>query len=73
MGFTAEIDNKAEEAAKESEGNGTFPPLPAGKYQVTIVKVKGVTDFKAEFLKLKHNSSKLYQTRLTNPPVKETK
>lgn len=46
MGFVAEIDNKAEEAAKEAEsGGGTFPPLPAGKYQVTIAKVKGVSNF----------------------------
>lgn len=45
MGFTAEIDQNAAKAAEESEGNGTFPPLPAGKYQVTIAKVKGVSDF----------------------------
>jgi len=45
MGFVAEIDNKAEEAAKASEGDGNYAPLPAGKYQVTIAKVKGVADF----------------------------
>lgn len=45
MGFVAEIDSKAEEAAKASEGDGTYAPLPAGKYQVTIAKVKGVESF----------------------------
>ena len=47
MGFTAEIDNNAAKAAEEAAagGNGTFPPLPGGKYQVIIAKVKGVDNF----------------------------
>ncbi len=46
-GFVAEIDNDAAEAAQEaaSGGNGTFPPLPAGKYQAFIEKVEGVKPF----------------------------
>ena len=46
-GFIAEIDPRAEEAAQEaaSGGNGTFPPLPAGKYQATVVDIEGVKDF----------------------------
>lgn len=46
-GFVAEIDNDAAAAADEAAagGNGGFPPLPAGKYQATVVKIKGVADF----------------------------
>jgi len=46
-GFIAEIDNNAAAAAEEAAaggGNG-FPPLPAGKYQATVLKVDGVADF----------------------------
>lgn len=46
-GFIAEIDPNAAEAAAEAAagGNGSFPPLAAGKYQANVVKVEGVADF----------------------------
>lgn len=47
MGFTAQIDQNAAKAAEEaaSGGNGTFLPLPKGKYQATVFQVKGVERF----------------------------
>lgn len=46
-GFATELDPQAAKAAEEaaSGGDGSFPPLLGGKYQVTIAKVKGVADF----------------------------
>ena len=47
VAFTAEIDADAAGAAAEakSTGGAGFPPLLAGKYQATVVKVEGVADF----------------------------
>lgn len=40
-GFTAEVDDKVEEAYEESQsGSGKFPPLPKGRYQAIVVPLK---------------------------------
>lgn len=46
-GFKAEVDAEAKAAQDEaaSGGGDGFPPLSAGKYQATVLKVDGVTDF----------------------------
>lgn len=46
-GFLAEIDANAAAAADEAaaQGSGGFPPLPAGRYQMDVIKVEGVEKF----------------------------
>lgn len=46
-GFQTELDPQAAKAAEEAAagGNGSFPPLPSGKYQVTIAKVEKLEDY----------------------------
>jgi hypothetical protein len=47
MSYSAEIDPAAQEALDEAKagGNGSFPPLPGGKYQAVVMEVQGVAEF----------------------------
>jgi len=47
MSFETYIDPQAALAAEEAAngGDGTFPPLPRGKYQAHIVKIEGVDQY----------------------------
>lgn len=70
-GFVAEIDNDAAEALAEAKsgGKGGFPPLPAGKYQATVLKIDGVDVFGGQGGNAKKKVLKLQLKIVGNSPT----